>query len=37
MVSGYGEQTFAMTLSTEIVPPGPCFQAYQLPFCETMQ
>ena len=30
-------QTFASTLLTLIRPPGPCFQAYQLPFCEMMQ
>ena len=35
--SNYGAQTLFSTLLTEMVPPGPCFQAYQLPFCEMMQ
>jgi hypothetical protein len=30
-------QTFARFWPTRIWPPGPSFQAYQLPFCEMMQ
>jgi hypothetical protein len=30
-------QTFASVLPTRFCPPGPSFQAYQAPFCETTQ
>ena len=36
-VYGVVVQTFASVWLTRIVPPGPSFHAYQLPFCETAQ